>query len=462
MAHVRDAGGRSIEHLLSFVMKIAVIGTGYVGLVTGSCLADVGMDVTCVDVDANKIANLHKGILPIYEPGLEEIVERNTKAGRLKFTTTLSEAVAGAEAAFIAVGTPPGEDGSADLRYVLGVAKEIGENMTDYLVVITKSTVPVGTAAKVDAEIKTALQARNSDIAYDVASNPEFLKEGAAIEDFTKPDRIVCGVSSDRAKEVMARLYKPFTLNGHPVYFMDVPSAEMTKYAANAMLATKISFMNDVANLCEKLGADINMVRKGIGSDPRIGNRFIYPGIGYGGSCFPKDVKALVRTGRESGYELRILQSVEDVNEDQKAVLFNKIKAHYGDLKGKHFAMWGLSFKPETNDMREAPALVICEQLIEAGATVTAYDPVSMPEAKHMIGDKINYAENAYEALEGADALLLVTEWREFRVPDWDRLKKALKQPVVFDGRNIYSGPEMAELGFHYSGIGVANCVPKS
>jgi UDPglucose 6-dehydrogenase len=422
----------------------------------------MGMDVTCVDVDTKKIANLHKGILPIYEPGLEDIVERNTKAGRLKFTTTLSEAVVGAEAAFIAVGTPPGEDGSADLRYVLGVAKEIGEKITDYLVVITKSTVPVGTAAKVDAEIKAALQARNAEIAYDVASNPEFLKEGAAIEDFTKPDRIVCGVNSDRAKEVMARLYKPFTLNGHPVYFMDVPSAEMTKYAANAMLATKISFMNEVANLCEKLGADINMVRKGIGSDPRIGNRFIYPGIGYGGSCFPKDVKALVRTGRESGYELRILQSVEDVNEDQKAVLFNKIKAHYGDLKGKHFAMWGLSFKPDTNDMREAPSLVICEQLIAVGATVTAYDPVSMPEAKHMIGDKINYAEDAYAALEGADALLLVTEWREFRVPDWDRLKKALKQPVVFDGRNIYSGPEMAELGFYYSGIGVANCAPKS
>jgi UDPglucose 6-dehydrogenase len=455
------AAARSNTYL-SFVMKIAVIGTGYVGLVTGSCLADMGMDVTCVDVDTKKIANLHKGILPIYEPGLEDIVERNTKAGRLKFTTTLSEAVVGAEAAFIAVGTPPGEDGSADLRYVLGVAKEIGEKITDYLVVITKSTVPVGTAAKVDAEIKAALQARNAEIAYDVASNPEFLKEGAAIEDFTKPDRIVCGVNSDRAKEVMARLYKPFTLNGHPVYFMDVPSAEMTKYAANAMLATKISFMNEVANLCEKLGADINMVRKGIGSDPRIGNRFIYPGIGYGGSCFPKDVKALVRTGRESGYELRILQSVEDVNEDQKAVLFNKIQAHYGDLKGKHFAMWGLSFKPNTNDMREAPSLVICEQLIAVGATVTAYDPVSMPEAKHMIGDKINYAEDAYAALEGADALLLVTEWREFRVPDWDRLKKALKQPVVFDGRNIYSGPEMAELGFYYSGIGVANCAPKS
>tara|TARA_R110002072_G_scaffold243682_4_gene402839 strand:+ start:11213 stop:12475 length:1263 start_codon:yes stop_codon:yes gene_type:complete len=420
------------------------------------------MDVTCVDVDAKKIANLHKGVLPIYEPGLDEIVERNVKAGRLKFTTTLREAVEGAEAAFIAVGTPPGEDGSADLRYVLAVAKEIGEAMTDYLVVITKSTVPVGTAEKVRKELKKALEARKSDLPYDVASNPEFLKEGAAIEDFTKPDRIVCGVSSERSQEVMSRLYKPFTLNGHPVYFMDVPSAEMTKYAANAMLATKISFMNDIANLCELLGADVNAVRKGIGSDPRIGNRFIYPGIGYGGSCFPKDVKALVRTGSESGYNLRILQAVEDVNEDQKSVLFNKVKKHFGDLTGMRFAMWGLSFKPETDDMREAPALVLCEQLLAAGATVCAYDPVSMPEAKHMIGDKIDYAADAYGALEGADALLLVTEWREFRVPDWKRLRAALKSPAIFDGRNIYSGAELAKLGFHYSGIGVADSSPEA
>ena len=443
-------------------MKIAVVGTGYVGLVTGACLADVGMNVTCVDVDAEKIANLHKGVLPIYEPGLEDIVERNVKAGRLKFTTTLSDAVKGAEAAFIAVGTPPGEDGSADLRYVLAVAKEIGEQMDGYLVVITKSTVPVGTAEKVRRETKKALDARNSDLAFDVASNPEFLKEGAAIADFTKPDRIVCGVSSARSQEVMARIYKPFTLNGHPVYFMDVPSAEMTKYAANAMLATKISFMNEIANLCELLGADVNAVRKGIGSDPRIGNRFIYPGIGYGGSCFPKDVKALVRTGSESGYALRILQSVEDVNEAQKSVLFKKVKKHFGDLTGMRFAMWGLSFKPETNDMREAPALVICEQLLAAGASVTAYDPVAMPEAKRMIGDKINYADDAYGALEGADALLLVTEWREFRVPDWKRLRAALKHPAVFDGRNIYSGTELANLGFHYSGIGVADSSPNS
>jgi UDPglucose 6-dehydrogenase len=437
-------------------MKIAVVGTGYVGLVTGSCLADVGMTVTCVDVNTQKIANLQKGILPIYEPGLEAIVERNTQSGRLKFTTKLAEAMQGAEAAFIAVGTPPGEDGSADLRYVLAVAKEIGETMGEYLVVITKSTVPVGTAEKVKRELMAALHKRGSKLPFDVASNPEFLKEGAAIEDFMKPDRIVCGVESERAQEVLARLYKPFTLNGHPVLFMDVPSAEMTKYAANAMLATKISFMNDIANLCELLGADVNQVRKGIGSDPRIGNRFIYPGIGYGGSCFPKDVKALVKSGSESGYKLRILQSVEDVNEAQKYVLFNKVKKHFGgNLKGKHFAMWGLAFKPETNDMREAPSLVICEQLLAAGATVTAYDPVAVEESKHMIGDKIGYAKDAYAALEGADALLLVTEWREFRVPDWDRVKKAMRQHVLFDGRNIYSGPELRAMGFAYSGIGV-------
>jgi UDPglucose 6-dehydrogenase len=437
-------------------MKIAVVGTGYVGLVTGSCLADVGMTVTCVDVNAQKIQNLQRGVLPIYEPGLEDIVARNTKSGRLKFTTQLAEAVAGAEAAFIAVGTPPGEDGSADLRYVLAVAKEIGETMQDYLVVVTKSTVPVGTAEKVRRTIAEALQKRASRLSFDVASNPEFLKEGAAIEDFMKPDRIVCGVESARAQEVLARLYKPFTLNGHPVLFMDVPSAEMTKYAANAMLATKISFMNDIANLCELLGADVNQVRKGIGSDPRIGNRFIYPGIGYGGSCFPKDVKALVKTGAENGYTLRILQAVEDVNEAQKQVLFAKVRRHFnGDLRGRRFAMWGLSFKPETNDMREAPSLVLCQQLLAAGAAVTAYDPVAMDECRHMIGDRIAYAKDAYEALVGADALLLVTEWREFRVPDWDRVKRALKQPVVFDGRNIYSAPELRAMGFAYTGIGV-------
>jgi UDPglucose 6-dehydrogenase len=437
-------------------MKIAVVGTGYVGLVTGACLADVGMTVTCVDVNAAKIQNLLEGVLPIYEPGLDDIVERNTGAGRLAFTTILREALQGAEAAFIAVGTPPGEDGSADLSCVLAVAREIGTLMTGYLVVVTKSTVPVGTAEKVRNEIRRALAARGVELPFDVASNPEFLKEGAAIEDFTKPDRIVVGVESERAKEVLARIYKPFTLNGHPVYFMDVPSAEMTKYAANAMLATKISFMNDIANLCERLGADVNEVRKGIGSDPRIGNRFIYPGIGYGGSCFPKDVKALVRTGRESGYQLRILQAVEDVNEDQKHVLVGKVRKHFGDdLTGRRFALWGLSFKPETDDMREAPALVICEQLLAAGATVTAYDPVAIKECQHMIGDRIGYADDAYAALAGADALLLVTEWREFRVPDWSRVKRALLQPVVFDGRNVYSGAELRALGFTYSGIGV-------
>ncbi len=437
-------------------MNITVVGTGYVGLVTGACLSDVGMNVTCVDVNVQKIENLHKGILPIYEPGLEEIVSRNVKAGRLTFSTSLKDAIQGSEAAFIAVGTPPGEDGSADLQYVLAVAREIGEHMSDYLVVITKSTVPVGTAEKVRHSLRTALEARGSQLSFDVASNPEFLKEGAAIDDFMKPDRIVCGVESQRAQDVLTRLYKPFTLNGHPVLFMDIPSAEMTKYAANAMLATKISFMNDIANLCEIMGADVNQVRKGIGSDPRIGTKFIYPGIGYGGSCFPKDVKALVRTGREQGYELRILQAVEDVNDDQKMVLVRKIKAHFGqDLSGKHFAFWGLSFKPETDDMREAPSVVIAEELLAAGATVTAYDPVAAEEAKHQLGDRIQYASNAYEALTGADALLLITEWREFRVPNWERVKEALKTPVVFDGRNIYSGAEVRAAGFTYAGIGL-------
>ncbi len=437
-------------------MNITVIGTGYVGLVTGACLSDVGMQVTCVDVNARKIENLKQGILPIYEPGLEEIVKRNVAAGRLTFSTHLHDAIQGSEAAFIAVGTPPGEDGSADLQYVMGVAREIGESMTNYLVVITKSTVPVGTSELVHAALESALDARGSALPFDVASNPEFLKEGAAIDDFMRPDRIVCGVASSRAQDVLTRLYKPFTLNGHPVIFMDIPSAEMTKYAANAMLATKISFMNDMANLCEILGADVNQVRKGIGSDPRIGTKFIYPGIGYGGSCFPKDVKALVQTGREKGYTLRILQAVEEVNEEQKRVMVRKIKAHFGeDLRGKHFAFWGLSFKPETDDMREAPSIVIAGELLAAGATVTAYDPVATNEAKHQLKDRIHYASNAYEALTGADALLLITEWREFRMPQWDRVKEALKSPIVFDGRNIYSGAELRSAGFTYSGIGL-------
>ena len=437
-------------------MKIAVVGTGYVGLVTGACLADVGIEVTCVDVNEQKINNLKKGILPIYEPGLDAIVERNAASGRLKFSTSLADALPGAEAAFIAVGTPPGEDGSADLQYVLAVADGIGRTMNDYLVVITKSTVPVGTAEKVRGALQKALTERGSSLPFDVASNPEFLKEGAAIDDFMKPDRIVCGVESTRAQEVLSRLYQPFTLNGHPVLFMDIPSAEMTKYAANAMLATKISFMNDIANLCEIMGADVNMVRKGIGSDPRIGNKFIYPGIGYGGSCFPKDVKALAKTAKENGYTMRILEAVEAVNDDQKNVLVSKVVAHFGaDLSGKHFAFWGLSFKPQTDDMREAPSVVIAEALLARGATVTAYDPVAIEEAKHQLHDRVQYAENAYAALTGADALLLITEWPEFRVPDWDRVQAALNAPVVLDGRNIYSGAELRQRGFTYAGIGV-------
>lgn len=437
-------------------MKIVIVGTGYVGLVTGTCLAEVGIDAVCVDVDVKKIENLRNGILPIYEPGLDKLVHRNFEKGRLQFSTDLSEAVKGADAAFIAVGTPPGEDGSADLKYVLTVARQIGENMNDYGVIITKSTVPVGTAAKVKKEIQDALNKRGADIEFDVASNPEFLKEGAAVNDFMKPDRIVVGVESERAKNVLEKLYHPFTLNGHPVIFMDVPSAEMTKYAANAMLATKISFMNDVANLCEIMGADVNLVRRGIGTDPRIGNKFIYPGIGYGGSCFPKDVKALVRTARENGHEMRILQAVEDVNEDQKSVLFNKVMKRFnGDLKGKHFAMWGLSFKPNTDDMREAPSVVIIEKLLAEGATVSAYDPVAMEEAKHDLGDRITYAKNEYEAVKGADALLVVTEWSEFRVPDFEEIKAALTNPLIFDGRNIFEIERMAELGFEYLCIGV-------
>ncbi|MCH8554961.1 MAG: UDP-glucose/GDP-mannose dehydrogenase family protein [Schleiferiaceae bacterium] len=437
-------------------MKVAVVGTGYVGLVTGACLADVGIDVVCIDVNAEKIENLKKGILPIYEPGLEAIVERNTRKGRLSFSTNLAESIKGADVAFIAVGTPPGEDGSADLKYVLTVAKEIGENMNDYGVIVTKSTVPVGTAIKVKKAIADALAARNSEIAFDVASNPEFLKEGAAIQDFMKPDRIVVGIESERARDIMDRLYKPFVLNGHPVIFMDIPSAEMTKYAANAMLATKISFMNDIANLCEIVGADVNLVRKGIGSDTRIGTKFIYPGIGYGGSCFPKDVKALVRTARENGYEMRILQSVEDVNEDQKSVLFNKIVRRFGaDLSGKRFAMWGLSFKPNTDDMREAPSLVLIDKIKAAGGTVVAYDPVAMKEARHIIADAIDYAKDEYDALIDADALLLVTEWAEFRSPNFKILKKLLKQPIIIDGRNIYDRQELVEQGFEYDGIGL-------
>ena len=437
-------------------MKITVIGTGYVGLVTGACLADVGIEVNCVDIDHKKIEGLKNGILPIYEPGLKDIVLRNVEKGRLHFTIDLSEGINGSSAAFIAVGTPPGEDGSADLKYVLAVADQIGKIMTDYLVVITKSTVPVGTAEKVRGAVANALDLRDVDFGFDVASNPEFLKEGAAIDDFMKPDRIVVGVDSDNAQKTLDKLYRPFTLNGHPVIFMDIPSAEMTKYAANAMLATKISFMNDIANLCEKMGADVNWVRKGIGSDPRIGNKFIYPGIGYGGSCFPKDVKALARTGRENGHTMRILEAVEKVNDAQKSVLYNKISAYFGGkLEGKTIAFWGLSFKPNTDDMREAPSVVIANLLTSAGAHVRAYDPVAMEEAEHQLGDSITYCASAEEASQGADALALITEWTEFRVPNWDKVGVAMKTRVVFDGRNLYRGAIVAEAGFDYYGIGM-------
>jgi UDPglucose 6-dehydrogenase len=437
-------------------MKIAVIGTGYVGLVTGTCFSEVGIDVVCIDVDQKKIDNLKKGIMPIYEPGLEEMVLRNVEKGRLQFSTSLAESIKGCDVAFIAVGTPPGEDGSADLKYVLAVAREIGQNISEYCVVVTKSTVPVGTAKKVKDAVQEELNKRGVDIPYAVASNPEFLKEGAAIDDFLKPDRIVIGVESKQAEDMMRKLYKPFLLNGHPIIFMDVPSAEMTKYAANSMLATKISFMNDIANLCEIMGADVNMVRKGIGSDGRIGNKFIYPGIGYGGSCFPKDVKALIKTAKDNGYTMQILESVEAVNEAQKSVLFNKIIKHFnGNLKGKTFAMWGLSFKPKTDDMREAPSLVIIEKLLAAGANVKAYDPVAMKEAKHILGEQIEYTKNENNALIDADALLIVTEWPDFRSPDFQVVKKLMKGNAIFDGRNIYDIAEMKELGFDYYCIGV-------
>ena len=436
-------------------MKITVVGTGYVGLVTGTCLAEVGTDVTCIDIDIHKIENLKNGIMPIYEPGLEAMVTRNFNKGKLHFSTQISESIQGADVAFIAVGTPPGEDGSADLQYVLKVASQIGANINSYIVVVTKSTVPVGTAEKVRSAVQAELDKRGVSIDFDIASNPEFLKEGAAIDDFMKPDRIVVGVDANKAQETMGKLYKPFIMNGHPLIFMDMPSAEMTKYAANSMLATRISFMNDIANLCEIMGADVNAVRRGIGSDPRIGSRFIYAGIGYGGSCFPKDVKALIKTGAQNNYRMRILEAVEEVNEAQKSVLFNKITKSLGnDLSGKTFAMWGLSFKPNTDDMREAPSLVLIEKIKAAGGTVVAYDPVAMPETKHLIGDAIHYVDEPYLALDNADALLLVTEWSEFKLPDFDEVSKRLKNKLIFDGRNIYDKAEMAELGYEYYCIG--------
>lgn len=437
-------------------MKITIVGTGYVGLVTGTCFAEVGINVVCVDIDKTKIENLKKGISPIYEPGLDVMIERNIEKGRLLFTTDLASCVNDTEVIFVAVGTPPDEDGSADLKYVLDVAKTVGQNMNKHIMIVTKSTVPVGTAHKVRQTIQGELNKRSLDLTFEVASNPEFLKEGDAINDFMKPDRIVVGVESSEAEDIMSRLYKPFTLNGHPVIFMDVPSAEMTKYAANAMLATKISFMNDIANLCEIVGADVNMVRKGIGSDTRIGNKFIYPGIGYGGSCFPKDVKALIHTANKTGYNMRVLKAVEEVNDDQKAVLFNKFMNYYnGEVKGLTIALWGLSFKPQTDDLREAPSLVLIEKLLEQGCRIRAYDPVAMNETKRKIGDKIEYCKDAYEAAMDADAVMLVTEWTDFRFPNWAVVKRLLRKPVIFDGRNIYDKKELQRLGFDYFCIGI-------
>lgn len=437
-------------------MKITIVGSGYVGLVTGACFSEVGIDVVCVDIDKNKIDNLKKGIVPIYEPGLDDMITRNMNKGRLKFTTNIAEAVNDSEVVFISVGTPPDEDGSADLKYVLAVARDCGKHMKDYTLVVTKSTVPVGTSIKVKNAIQEELDIRNITINFDVASNPEFLKEGAAINDFLKPDRIVIGLESPRAEDLMKTLYKPFTLNGHPVIFMDIVSAEMTKYAANSMLAAKISFINDIANLCEIVGADINKVRKGIGSDSRIGNKFIYPGIGYGGSCFPKDVQALIRTASEYNYELRVLKAVEAVNKDQKLVLFNKIMKYFNnDIKGKTIALWGLSFKPQTDDMREAPSLKIVQELLKAGAIVKAYDPIAIKEAKHHFGNTISYYEDQYEALIDADCLAVLTEWPEFKIPNYKIMIKLLNIPAVFDGRNIYDKDEMKANGFDYFCIGI-------
>ncbi len=436
-------------------MNITIIGAGYVGLVSGTCFAETGITVTCVDVDQKKIDKLNNGIIPIYEPGLSPMVQKNMEKGRLFFTTNFKNSISEADAVFIAVGTPPDEDGSADLQYVLSVAKEIGKQANHYMVVVTKSTVPIGTAKKVKATIQEELNKRNLDIPFDVASNPEFLKEGAAIDDFLKPDRVVIGTESERAQKVMKKLYKPFLMNNHPVIFMDIPSAEMTKYAANSMLATKISFMNDIANLCEIVGADVNNVRRGIGSDSRIGNKFIYPGTGYGGSCFPKDVQALVKTSEQNGHPLEILKSVELVNNRQKSVLYKKMMIHFnGNLKGKKIAIWGLSFKPNTDDMREAPALVIIDKLLKEGSEIVAYDPVAMEECHHKIGDSIAYAKDQYEALIDADALVVVTEWNEFKVPNFRVMEKLLKNKLIFDGRNIYDTDELIENNYTYYSIG--------
>lgn len=446
-------------------MKIAIVGTGYVGLVTGTCFAEMGVDVTCVDVDVAKIENLNKGIIPIYEPGLEDMVLRNVKAERLHFTTSLVEVLNDVDVVFSAVGTPPEEDGSADLRYVFEVARTVGQNMQKYILLVTKSTVPVGTSEKVREIIDSELNKRQVKIDFDIASNPEFLKEGDAIKDFMSPDRVVVGVDSEKAKEIMTKLYRPFLLNNFRVIFMDIASSEMTKYAANAMLATRISFMNDIANLCELVGADVNMVRKGIGADQRIGTKFLYPGIGYGGSCFPKDVRALIQTAIENGYTLRVLEGVEAVNKQQKEVLFNKLSEYFkGAIAGRTIAVWGLSFKPNTNDVREAPALILIEKLINAGCCVRVYDPVAITEAQDALQNKLSvsqkeqiyFAENIYDAVLDADALLLATEWKEFRMPSWGVVRKSMKGKLVLDGRNIYDKDELHEAGFDYIGIGVS------
>lgn len=435
-------------------MNIAIVGTGYVGLVSGTCFAEMGAHVTCVDVDAQKIQKLKDGIMPIYEPGLEELVKRNVEYGRLQFTTDLTEVLDDVEVVFSAVGTPPDEDGSADLKYVLAVAKQFGQNINKYTILVTKSTVPVGTAKKVKAAIQAELDKRGVAVPFDVASNPEFLKEGAAIKDFMSPDRVVVGTESEKAKEVMTRLYRPLMLQNFRVIFMDIPSAEMTKYAANAMLATRISFMNDIANLCERVGANVDSVRKGIGTDSRIGSKFLYAGCGYGGSCFPKDVKALVHTGLENDYHMEVIEAVERVNEKQKSIVYDKILKMAGTVKGKTIAVIGLSFKPETDDMREAPALVVIDKLLKDGATVRVFDPIAMDECKRRIGDVVTYCENMYDAADGADVFALLTEWRQFRMPSWNVIKKVMSGNIVVDGRNIYDRQELEEQGFVYTRIG--------
>ena len=435
-------------------MNIAIVGTGYVGLVSGTCFAEMGSHVTCVDVDAQKIEKLKNGIMPIYEPGLEELVKRNAEVGRLKFTTDLTEVLDDVEVVFSAVGTPPDEDGSADLKYVLAVARQFGQYINKYTILVTKSTVPVGTAKKVKAAIQEELDKRGVDVPFDVASNPEFLKEGAAIKDFMSPDRVVVGTESEKATKVMTRLYKPFLINNFRVIFMDIPSAEMTKYAANAMLATRISFMNDIANLCERVGANVDSVRKGIGTDSRIGSKFLYAGCGYGGSCFPKDVKALLHTGLDNDYHMEVIEAVERVNEKQKSIVYDKILTALGNVKGKTIALLGLAFKPETDDMREAPALVVIDKLLKDGATVRVFDPIAMNECKRRIGDTVTYCKDLYDACDGADVLALMTEWRQFRMPSWNVIQKVMSGNIVVDGRNIYDRHELEELGFVYTRIG--------